>query len=174
MERRIKMEDRTRGKNRKQRMFRGLTLLILAGLGIGGFAPGLAGAQELATSKMQFHDVRQQTLEFHAYNRSITLTPEQRAVMHEALSTLRAPCCADRTAATCCCPCNMAKSWWGLSKYLIAERGYGPDQVRDAVADWIQFINPDGFTGDACYNGGCERPFHQNGCGGMSERRVIF
>jgi hypothetical protein len=149
-------------------------VLALAGLGISGFTPSLAGGEELATSKMQFHDVRQQTHAFHAYNRSITLTAKQRAVMHEALSGLPAPCCADKTAATCCCPCNMAKSWWGLSKYLIAERGYESDQVREVVADWIQFINPDGFTGDACYTGGCNRPFHKNGCGGMDERRVKF
>jgi hypothetical protein len=155
-------------------MFREIAALAIAGLSISGFTPSLAEGEELATSGIHFHDVQQQTREFHAYNRSITLTAKQRAVMHEALSSLRAPCCADQTAATCCCSCNMAKSWWGLSKYLIAERGYGPNQVREAVADWFQFINPDGFTGNACYTGGCNRPFHKNGCGGMSEKKVIF
>ena len=145
------MEDKARRKNRQQWLLQEIAMLTIAVLGVGGFTSAPARGEDMATSTMHFHDVRQQTLEFHAYNRSITLTAEQRAVMHEALSTLRAPCCSDRTAATCCCPCNMAKSWWGLSKYLIAERGYGSDQVREAVAECIQFKNPDGFTGDACY-----------------------
>jgi hypothetical protein len=168
------MRRKTQGKNRKQWLLQGILVLAIAGLGINGSSQSLARGDDVATSKMQFHDVQHHTREFHAYNRSITLTAGQRTVMRKALEGLRAPCCSDRTAATCCCPCNMAKTWWGLSKYLIAERGYGPDQVREAVADWIHFINPGGFTGDACYSGGCNRPFHKNGCGGMEESSVKF
>jgi hypothetical protein len=174
MENKTEMENKTRSKNKKQWFLQEIAVLTIAVLGLGGFASAPARGDDAATSKMHFHDVRQQTREFHAYNQSITLTAEQRAVMDEALRGLSAPCCADRTAATCCCPCNMAMSWWGLSKYLIAGRGYGSDQVREAVAEWFQFINPDGFTGDACYTGGCNRPFHENGCGGMSKEKVIY
>ncbi len=168
------MEDKERRKNEKQWLLQHIAVIAIAGLGFGAFTSAPARGEDAVTSEMHFHDVRQQTREFHAHNRSISLTAEQRAVMDEALRGLPAPCCADKTAATCCCPCNMAKSWWGLSKYLIAERGYESDQVRKAVAEWIQFINPDGFTGDACYTGGCNRPFHENGCGGMSKGEVIF
>ncbi|MGB3562934.1 MAG: hypothetical protein WBH85_11380 [Thermoanaerobaculia bacterium] len=121
-----------------------------------------------------FSDVRKQTIEFHAYNRAITLTTEQEAVMREALTGLKAPCCSDKTALTCCCDCNMAKSWWGLSKHLIANQGLGAEQVQMAVAEWIEFINPDGFSGTACYIRRCSRPFEENGCGGMTEKNVIF
>ena len=168
------MREGTRGKSKTQWLLHGILALAVAGLGLDGFNASLARADETTTPKMLFDDVKQQTREFHAYNRSITLTAEQRAVMRKALASLPAPCCSDRTAATCCCPCNMAKTWWGLAKYLIAERDYGPDQVRETVADWIQFINPDGFTGNACYTGGCNRPFHENGCGGMDESRVRY
>jgi hypothetical protein len=174
MENKTEMEDKTRRRNKKQWLLQVIVVLAIAVLGLGGFTSAPARGEDVATSKMHFHDVKQQTREFHAYNQSITLTAEQRAVMDEALRGLPAPCCADRTAATCCCPCNMAMSWWGLSKYLIAERGYGSDQVREAVADWFRFINPDGFTGNACYTGGCNRPFHENGCGGMNKKNVIF
>jgi hypothetical protein len=68
----------------------------------------------------------------------------------------------------------MAKTIWGLSSYLIAEQGYSADQVSEAVAEWIQFINPGGFSGDACFTGGCIRPFNKNGCGGMEESRVVW
>jgi len=127
-----------------------------------------------AGSVYTFSNVREQTREFHAYNRAITLTAEQEAVMQEALTSLKAPCCSDRTALTCCCDCNMARSWWGLSKHLIANQGLGAEEVRTAVSEWFEFINPGGFSGNACYTGGCSRPFRQNGCGGMKEENVIF
>ena len=168
------MENQVRGRKRGLRLIRGIEVLVIASVSITGIGSNVARGENAIESRMQFNDVRQHTRQFHAYNRSIQLTAKQRAVMHEALSGVRAPCCADRTAATCCCPCNMAKTWWGLSKYLIAEHDYGADQVREAVTDWIRFINPDGFTGDACYTGRCNKPFHENGCGGMSENKVIF
>ena len=27
---------------------------------------------------------------------------------------------------------------------------------------------------DSCYSGGCGRPFHENGCGGMSPSNLVF
>lgn len=125
-------------------------------------------------SLVQYHDVREQTMEFMAYYRSVSLTPEQEAVMEQALTAIKAPCCSDETAQTCCCDCNMAKSWWGLSKHLIADQGFDAKQVRTAVTEWLEFINPDGFTGNACYTAGCNRPFHENGCGGMKEDHVVL
>ncbi len=75
---------------------------------------------------------------------------------------------------TCCCPCNLAKSAWGLSRYLIAKKGYSASEVRSAVVGWLAFINPKGFTGNACFKGGCKRTFPQNGCGGMDAMQVIL
>ena len=91
----------------------------------------------------------------------------------KALSAIPAPCCAENSLATCCCPCNMAKAAWGLSAWLITQKGYGVDELRQAAREWLAVANPDGFTGDACHSGGCARPIHQNGCGGMDDRRVL-
>ena len=159
----------------RQHYLWGWTFLAVIG-GVALYSAGVvAGEGESSDgSAIEFTDVRRQTREFIGYNKSINLTPEQEAVKREALEGLPAPCCKDKTAYTCCCSCNMAQSWWGLSKYLIAEHGYGADEVREAVKDWFEFINPNGFTGDACYTRGCGRPFHRNGCGGMSEERVVF
>jgi hypothetical protein len=107
-------------------------------------------------------------------HRSIRLTPEQAAIRDRALGVLPAPCCAQYPLATCCCPCNLAKAAWGLAAYRIAVRGEGEAQVRDAVERWLRATNPGGYTGDACFRGGCERPFHENGCGGMDETRLPF
>lgn len=117
---------------------------------------------------------REETETFLAYNRSIELTPAQHTVYREALDGLRAPCCDEYSAATCCCECNMARATWGLAKHLVAEKELGAKEVRTAVADWFETINPDGFTGDACFTGGCGRSFAKNGCGGMSEDQLIF
>jgi hypothetical protein len=106
---------------------------------------------------------------FISYNESINLTPAQQKIMDEALSAIPAPCCAKFSIATCCCPCNLAKSSWGLSKYLIAEKQYSAPMVKKTILDWLHSSNPGGFTGDACFTGGCNRPFAKNGCGGMKE-----
>ena len=40
------------------------------------------------------------------------------------------------------------------------------------------YVDPDRLTEDrailtgACFNGGCERPFHEDGCGGMRESMI--
>lgn len=46
--------------------------------------------------------------------------------------------------------------------------------VGYAAEAWIRCVNPKGFSGDACFTGGCTRPFAQNGCGGMNDRDIRF
>jgi len=127
-----------------------------------------------AEDPVPFDDVQASTRQFIGLESSIQLTSAQEAVKKEALEALPAPCCSDNTAYTCCCPCNMSLSIWGLSNLLIAEHGYDATQVRTKVKKWIKKINPDGFSGDVCYTGGCLRPFAHNGCGGMARGRVIW
>jgi hypothetical protein len=109
--------------------------------------------------------------EYIGYARSVRLTPEQKALRDRVLSGIPAPCCDKYSSATCCCPCNLAKTIWGLSNLLIARDSAGPEQVEKAVRAWIAAVNPRGFTGNACdSSGGCARPFSENGCGGMDEK----
>ncbi|MBU0703767.1 MAG: hypothetical protein KKC18_07855 [Chloroflexi bacterium] len=125
------------------------------------------------------------TQRFIDYYEATTLTPEQEEIKRQALLPLKAPCCDDNSMATCCCPCNLAKSVWGLSSYLIVEENYGVEQVRESALQWLHFIHDDyyvmqelgnrgvdpgryGLSYEApCYAGYCERPFVDGGCGGM-------
>ncbi len=116
---------------------------------------------------------RPTTEQLLAYNDSIRLTAEQEAVRREALEALPAPCCARFSAATCCCECNLARATWGLAKHLIADEGHDAEQVRKAVAAWHAEIGPDGFSGEACFNGGCGRAFANDGCGGMDRHKLV-
>ena len=127
-----------------------------------------------ASIDFDFTDVRSQTLEFLAYEESITLTADQERIKRQALLDLPAPCCSDRSAYTCCCECNLGRSWWGLAKHLIVHEGYDAAQVRTAVQEWHRFVNPKGFSGDSCYTGGCNRSFENNGCGGMTKSHLAF
>jgi hypothetical protein len=136
-------------------------------------------------------DNTQQLIDWH---NSIELSTEQQAVRDAALSQLAAPCCDEYPMSTCCCECNLARGVWGLSAYLIAEKGYGADQVREAALQWLHFIRPDyyvasgleqegispglyGFsTESTCFADHCDRAFytetssgHPGGCGGMDE-----
>lgn len=125
-------------------------------------------------ARIDLADVPALTRAFLSYNQSISLSPAQERLRKEALGALPAPCCTDRSAYTCCCSCNLAKSVWGLSKHLIANEGLEASEVRAAAEGWFRSVNPDGFSGDACYTGGCRRPFRRNGCGGMSESSLVL
>lgn len=113
-----------------------------------------------------FSEIQSQTPKFLSYYESITLSSEQENLKTAVLSSMSAPCCDD-PLSTCCCPCNLAKTVWGLSNFLIAEYGYNAKQLEDTVTQWLNFTNPSGYSGVACYEGRCEFPFEQDGCGGM-------
>jgi len=133
-----------------------------------------AASKGAGNEKIQFKDVRSQTVEFIGYYTSIKLTKQQEQTKQDALSSIPAPCCSSYSIATCCCPCNLAKSVWGLSNYLIAKKNYDSQHLKLAVLEWMNFTNGNGYTGDACFQGGCGQPFKNNGCGGMKEDNVTF
>jgi hypothetical protein len=118
-------------------------------------------------------DFRAEAAKYIGYYNSYRLTPEQEDVKETALSRMPAPCCADNTMATCCCPCNLAKAVWGMSAHLIVEEGYDADRLEKTVRGWLADANPKGWSGRACYTGGCSNSFHQDGCGGMVEGYVF-
>jgi hypothetical protein len=159
-----------------QRSYWGLGLVLVLALGrvvaISEASTGDGGTAESAT--LTFEGSRAEAERFMVYHRSIHLNAEQEAVKREALEAIPAPCCSNFSAATCCCECNLTRTIWGLSAFLIAEKGFTAEQVRDAVNAWIQAVNSSGFSGDACYKGGCGRPFEAGGCGGMHESQLVF
>jgi hypothetical protein len=138
-------------------------------------ALALESAAAARSSKtVRFFDVPSQAAEFIGYSRSVALTPAQQKVREKALRAIAAPCCEEFPMETCCCPCNLAKSAWGLANYLIARKGAAAGEVRETVGGWLAFVNPGGFSGDACNTaGGCARRFSHNGCGGMDERNLL-
>lgn len=111
--------------------FARLTVLAVAAL----FAvPGIfAGTERGPDGRLVFRDLRLQTEQFIDYWSAIRLTPAQEHIKAEALDAIPAPCCKDYPMKTCCCPCNLAKSAWGFSHYLIAKRGYTVPEVKRAV-----------------------------------------
>ena len=126
------------------------------------------------SSSIRFFDAASQSAEFIGYSRSITLTPEQKQVREKALAAMPAACCDKFSQATCCCPCNLAKTVWGLSNYMIARQNASAAEVQTAVKGWLKFVNPKGFTGDICDSpGGCGKSFSNDGCGGMDERNLL-
>ncbi len=108
------------------------------------------------------------------WHAEIRLSPAQEAIKKAALEPIPAPCCSDNSAYTCCCSCNISRTIWGLSQYMIARQNASAEQVRAKVREWIAFVNPNGFSGTACYQGGCPRPFREGGCGGMNENDLVI
>jgi hypothetical protein len=127
-----------------------------------------------ASRSVKFFVAPSQAAEFIGYARSISLTPAPQRVREKALRAMAAPCCKEFPLATCCCPCNLAKSAWGLANFLIVRNGASAGEVKNAIGGWLAFVNPNGFSGDACDTaGGCARRFAHNGCGGMDERNLL-
>ena len=144
-----------------------LTALLLASL-----APAQAATE--TGKRPTFDDVKARTTEFIGWSSSIRLTPAQEKTKKEALGVIPAPCCKESSIATCCCPCNLAKTVWGLANYAVARLGYDAAQTRALAVEWLQATNPAGYTGDSCHRGGCPKRFSANGCGGMKEDAVVF
>jgi hypothetical protein len=118
-------------------------------------------------------DVEAQTREFIGYFFSIKLSDDQQAVRDRALEPLKAVCCDDFPMSDCCCVCNLSRSIWGLSNYLIANLGYDEDRVRTGVEGWLEYVGPSGFSGEACYVDRCSAPFGEDGCGGMDPDHLV-
>jgi hypothetical protein len=152
-----------------------LTALVIVLPALAAFALDRAASAGSSSGKdIKFTDAPSQAAKFIGYQRSITLTSEQKILRDRALSGIAAPCCEKFSAATCCCPCNLAKSIWGLSNYVIVERKGAEKEIQKSVRGWLTFINSKGFSGDACdAAGGCGRAFSQDGCGGMDEKNLI-
>ena len=136
--------------------------------------PSNGSAPAVLSGKLQFTDSEKQAREFLGYYSSIRLTSEQEAIKREALESMPAACCKDSSAYTCCCSCNLSKTIWGLSNYVISRHNASATEVREVVTAWKDYTNPGGYSGSVCYTGGCKRPFSQNGCGGMTESHLVF
>ena len=123
--------------------------------------------------KIVFRKPKVQAEEFIGYYHSIKLTPEQEAIKKAALEPMPAACCRDSSAYTCCCPCNLSKTIWGLSNLAISKYGANAQDVQQVVQSWMVYVNPtNGFSGDSCYKGGCSNPAHRGGCAGMEESKL--
>ena len=123
--------------------------------------------------KIVFRDPKAQAEEFIGYYHSIKLTPGQEAIKKAALQPMPAACCRDSSAYTCCCPCNLSKTLWGLSNLAISKYGANAKDVQQVVQSWLGYVNPSsGFSGDSCYRGGCSNPAHRGGCAGMKESKL--
>lgn len=107
-----------------------LTALLLASL-------GQARTATQPAKRPSFDDVKARTTEFIGWSQSIRLTPEQEKTKRQALGSIPAPCCKDYSIATCCCPCNLAESIWGLVNHAIARLGYDAAQTRALTAEWM-------------------------------------
>ena len=128
----------------------------------------------VSAAGIEFRDVEAQSRQFMRWYDDIRLTTVQERVKKAALEGIPAPCCSDNSAYTCCCACNISRTIWGLSQYMISKENASATQVRAKVREWIAFIGPNGFSGSACYSRGCPRPFHSDGCGGMSADRLVL
>jgi hypothetical protein len=120
----------------------------------------------------------------------IRLSPTEERTLAEALGAIPTPCCDDTRLTRCCCEeggliCNLVRSARGLGAWLVREKGFSGEKLREAVEEWLRFVHPDYYVAralkemgqdpeiygfpkkGACYRGWCEVPLSRGGCGGM-------
>lgn len=146
---------------------------LFLGLSAGALL-GFGSSSATAADEIVFQDAEAQARQFIEWERTIHLNPDQERIKKAALSAIPAPCCSDNSAYTCCCPCNMSRTIWGLANHMIARQGADAAAVRVKAKEWIAYINPNGYDGKACYTGRCPRPFREDGCGGMKASQLNF
>lgn len=132
------------------------------------------GAEPPARSAGGSDELRQRAEELIGYSETVILTADQERVKAEALASIKAPCGDRNSLAVRCCPCNLGKSIVGLANHLIAREGADAPRVREAVLDWIRRTNPSGYSGAACDRKRCDQPFRKDGCGGMTNARLVY
>jgi len=127
----------------------------------------------------------------------IRMTPAEARTLAEALGTIPTPCCDDTRLTRCCCEeggliCNLVRSARGLGAWLVREKGFSGEKLKQAVEEWLRFAHPDyyvaraikdmgqdpevyGFSKrGACYRGWCEVSLSRSGCGGMGLTVKVF
>lgn len=75
-----------------------------------------------------------------------------------------------------------------MGAWLVREKGFAGEKLQAAVKEWLRFSHPDYYLAQAvrklgedparyglsavgsCYQGRCEEPLRQGGCGGMGLR----
>lgn len=119
-------------------------------------------------------ELRQRTVELIGYATSVRLTPEQEKVKADALSAIPAPCGNRSSLAVRCCGCNLFRNITGLAKHMIAEERADGAARAPGGARLDRPHQPAGYSGAACDSKRCERPFHEDGCGGMNEARLVL
>lgn len=164
-------------RSRRRRMVLATGGAVLAAAVFAVFwARGGGSAQMSASGQVRVASdaLRQRTMELVGYAGSIQLTPEQQRVKIAALEGIPAACGRRNTLDVRCCSCNLGKTVSGLANTLIAGEHADVARVRQAVVDWLDETNPQGYAGDACDRHRCDRPFRQDGCGGMAEAKIVF
>lgn len=147
-------------------------LLLGAGLLTAAIWFLAAPEQRPVQAAMVSPELRARTAVLVEHARSIRLTPEQERVKREALANMPAPCGNGNSLAMTCCGCNLGRTISGLASELAAD-GADAARVREAVLAWLSQTNPGGYSGAACSRKRCERPFHEDGCGGMKDTRAF-
>lgn len=128
--------------------------------------------------------------QFLDWSDSIQLSSAENRTYESALKGVPTPCCDDHMLFSCCCEndglsCNLVRSGKGLAAHLVHNRGYGVQEVKDALLEWMRFARPDYYIAKeltnkrldpeaygltpygSCYRGMCNTSIAKGGCGGM-------
>ncbi len=142
-----------------------LLALALAATLIGTLIARRATREETLSPLPTFSGTEQEAEAFAAAM-SERVSPPQRRIERAVLDGIRSPCCGRHRMSGRCCGCLLSRAISGLTRGLVLRGGLDVDAVRQAVEGWIRAARQQGFSGKACAEQRCARPFAGDGCGG--------
>lgn len=90
----------------------------------------------------------------------------QRQIERTVLDGIRSPCCGKHLMSGRCCGCLLSRAITGLTRSLVLGGETDVEHLRRTVGAWIRAARIQGFSGRACVEQRCSRPFAADGCGG--------
>lgn len=108
----------------------------------------------------------EQEAEAFAAAMSDRVLPPQRRIERAVLDGIRSPCCGKHQMSGRCCGCLLSRAITGLARTLVLRGVTDVESVRRTVEGWIRAARRQGFSGKACVEQRCARPFTDDGCGG--------
>lgn len=144
----------------------GIVAIVVVVGTIGALVARRAAREQESRSAMPAFSGTEAEAEGFAAALSVPPLQPQRHIERAVLGGIRSPCCGKHLMSGRCCGCLLSRAILGLTRSLVLRGETDVEHLRGTVDAWIRTARSQGFSGRACVEQRCSRPFAADGCGG--------